>query len=126
MFALLDKIEPLAVHRVQANFTVQQEKRGRSLFHIDYKGEPFKFTSMITSILDNSISIAEFEMENYFGLMIPKTLKKVEENILNPINSWVDKEAYDKEAKSLANKFKENFNLYGNKVNYLINSGPII
>ena len=47
---LLDKIEPLAVHRVQANFTVQQEKRGRSLFHIDYKGEPFKFTSMITSI----------------------------------------------------------------------------
>ena len=47
---LLDKIEPLAVHRDQANFTVQQEKRGRSLFHIDYKGEPFKFTSMITSI----------------------------------------------------------------------------
>ena len=82
--------------------------------------------TMITSILNNSIDKSEFEKENYFGLMIPKTLENVEGNILNPINSWADKNAYDKEAKSLANKFRENFKLYGNKVNYLINSGPII
>ena len=43
---LIDKINPLALYRVQANLTVQQEKRGRTLFHIDYMGK----TSMTTSI----------------------------------------------------------------------------
>jgi hypothetical protein len=46
---LLNKIEPLAIHRIQANFTVQQEKRRRNLFHIDYN-ESNKRTSMNTSI----------------------------------------------------------------------------
>jgi len=43
---LLDKINPLALYRVQANLILQQEKRRRSLFHIDYMGK----SSMITSI----------------------------------------------------------------------------
>ena len=43
---LIDKINPLALFKVQANLTVQQEKRGRTLFHIDYMGK----TSMTTSI----------------------------------------------------------------------------
>ena len=43
---LLSKINPLAVYRIQANLTVQQEKKGRSLFHRDHGGE----TSMLTSI----------------------------------------------------------------------------
>jgi hypothetical protein len=47
--SLLDKIKPLAFWRIQANFTVQQEKLGRSLFHIDYD-EPNKRTTMTTSI----------------------------------------------------------------------------
>ena len=47
---LLNKIEFLAPYMIQANLTVQQEKRGRSPFHIDYFGEPLKHTSMITSI----------------------------------------------------------------------------
>ena len=42
----LNKISPLAVYRIQANFTVQQEKRMRSLFHIDRSLAP----SMVTSI----------------------------------------------------------------------------
>ena len=46
---LLNKIRPLAIHRIQANFTVQQEKRRRNLFHIDYN-ESNKRTSMNTSI----------------------------------------------------------------------------
>ena len=43
---LLSKINPIALWKIQANLTVQQEKRGRSLFHIDYEGK----TSMSTSI----------------------------------------------------------------------------
>ena len=47
---LFNKIEPLALHRIQANFTVQQEKKARSPFHIDYIGKPLKYSRMITSI----------------------------------------------------------------------------
>ena len=43
---LLSKINPISMFRIQANFTVQQEKLGRSLFHIDYEGK----TTMTTSI----------------------------------------------------------------------------
>jgi len=47
--SLLNKINPLALYRIQANLTVQQEKNMRSPFHIDY-GASLKHTSMITSI----------------------------------------------------------------------------
>ena len=43
---LLSKINPIALFRIQANLTVQQEKRRRSLFHIECSLAP----SMITSI----------------------------------------------------------------------------
>ena len=58
--------------------------------------------------------------------MIPISLKSVDSYILNPINSWNNKEKYIEEAKALSEKFKNNFKLYGSKVKYLINSGPII
>ena len=82
--------------------------------------------SMITSILDGSIGDSEFVKENYFGLMIPTSLNNVESPILNPTNSWKNKNDYDKEAKALSEKFKNNFKLYGKEVDYLISSGPII
>ena len=43
---------------------------------------------MITTILDGSINKTLFEMENYFGLYIPKILNNVDDNILNPQSSW--------------------------------------
>ena len=48
---LLSQIDPLSVYRINANFTVQQEKRGRSFFHIDYDRDPLNNNiSMFTSI----------------------------------------------------------------------------
>ena len=82
--------------------------------------------SMITSILDNSINNSDYIKENYFGLMIPTSLNNVDSSILNPMNSWKDKDLYVSQAKSLAQKFRDNFKLYGKEVDYLINSGPII
>ena len=82
--------------------------------------------SMITSILNGSINRVDFSKEKYFGLMVPVSLDNVDSKILNPINAWPSKEQYDKEAKELAQKFKDNFNMYGKNVEYLINSGPII
>ena len=49
--ALVNEIDPFALYRVQANFTVQQETiRRRSLFHIDAKG-----TDSVINMLNTSI-----------------------------------------------------------------------
>ena len=82
--------------------------------------------AMITSILDNSICKSNFKKEDYFGLLIPDNVDNVENKILNPINTWDNKEKYNTEAKKLANLFKQNFKEYGEEVKYLLNSGPII
>ena len=81
---------------------------------------------MITSILDGSINKVKFIKEKYFGLMIPLELKNVDKNILNPQSSWLDKNAYDFEARALSEKFKNNFKLYGKELDHLLTSGPII
>ena len=82
--------------------------------------------AMITSILDGSIDNSQFEKENYFGLSIPLDVKDVDNKILNPINTWPDKNAYDQDARKLTILFKENFKAYGTEVEYLLNSGPLI
>ena len=82
--------------------------------------------AMITSILNGSMDNIEFKKEDYFGLMIPLNVEDVDNRILNPIDAWSDKLQYDKDAKHLANLFRENFESYGSEVEYLLNSGPII
>ena len=81
---------------------------------------------MITAILDGSINNAEFEKEDYFGLSIPLSLNNVDDNVLNPMNSWNEKYKYDLEAKKLAKLFKDNFLIYGDEVQSLSKFGPTI
>lgn len=66
----------------------------------------------INAILDGSISQCEFEKFDIFDLAIPKELKGVEKNILNPINAWEDKERYLKTRNELALMFMQNFKRY--------------
>ena len=66
----------------------------------------------IDAILDGSINDSEFEKLPLFELSVPKTLDGVDSNILNPRNSWEDKEDYDKTSQKLAKMFIENFKKY--------------
>jgi phosphoenolpyruvate carboxykinase (ATP) len=84
--------------------------------------------NIITSILDGTINNAEFEILPFFNLQIPKNIVGIDSQILNPRNAWKDKFEYDKQAKSLAEKFIKNFenftdNEEGKK---LIEAGPHI
>ena len=82
--------------------------------------------NIITSILNESIEKSEFSVEGYFGLQIPNTLENVKSEILNPKNGWTNQSLYSQEAEKLAEMFKENFNQYGEEVEYLKKYGPII
>ncbi len=66
----------------------------------------------INGILDGSINESEFETLPIFNLAIPKTLKGVDTEVLNPRNTWSDKESYDETKKKLAGMYIKNFKKY--------------
>ncbi len=68
--------------------------------------------AIINAILDGSLEKAEYETLPLFNLQIPKAVNNVDSNLLNPRNLWEDKEAYDKQARMLAEQFIENFKNY--------------
>ncbi len=68
--------------------------------------------AIIDSILDGSLDKAEFEETIVFRLAIPKEVRGLDSRFLNPRNAWPDPAELDKAARSLAEKFVENFKKY--------------
>ncbi len=71
---------------------------------------------IIDAILDDSIEKSEFDVMPLFNLSIPKTIGSIDQNILNPRNTWDDKSEYDKQARKLADMFVKNFEWFTNTV----------
>ena len=65
--------------------------------------------AIIDAILDGSIEDAEFVNFDRFNFAIPTALPNVDSNILNPSNTWDDKNAYAEKANKLAAEFNSNF-----------------
>jgi phosphoenolpyruvate carboxykinase (ATP) len=65
--------------------------------------------AMVTAVLDGGLADAKFVTEDAFGLSIPTTCPGVPPELLNPRNAWPDKQAYDRQAATLAKRFEENF-----------------
>ena len=65
--------------------------------------------AIITAILNDELKSCETEIVKPFNLVIPKHVTDVDDNILNPENSWTDKEAFKKNANELAAAFIKNF-----------------
>jgi phosphoenolpyruvate carboxykinase (ATP) len=69
-----------------------------------------KFTrAMITAALEGQLSDVEYKTHEIFNIAIPKSCPNVPSVVLNPKETWEDKEAYDLKAKSLAKSFIDNF-----------------
>jgi len=66
----------------------------------------------INGILDGNIENSEFETLPIFNLSIPKTLVGVDTEVLNPRNTWENKEEYDEASHKLAGMYRENFKKY--------------
>jgi phosphoenolpyruvate carboxykinase (ATP) len=68
--------------------------------------------AMITAALEGKLENVSFETDPVFGLAIPVNCEGVPAEILNPRNTWADKEAYDSTARNLAGQFIANFQKY--------------
>jgi phosphoenolpyruvate carboxykinase (ATP) len=81
---------------------------------------------LIDSIFDGSLEKAEFDVLPTFGLQIPKAIESVDSSILNPRNTWGDKDAYDASLAKLASMFVTNFTMFTDTENgkKLIGAGP--
>lgn len=77
-----------------------------------------KYTrAMITAALNGELDKVEKEEHEVFGLHMPKECPDVPSEILNPRNTWEDKNDYDEKAEDLARKFNENFEQFKDNVN---------
>jgi phosphoenolpyruvate carboxykinase (ATP) len=68
--------------------------------------------AMIRAILNGSLSQIETKPDPIFGVGVPVSCPEVPNEVLQPRNTWKDKEAYDRQAKDLARRFNENFKKY--------------
>jgi phosphoenolpyruvate carboxykinase (ATP) len=77
-----------------------------------------KYTrAMITAALNGELNEVAYEETPIFGLHIPTSCPNVPAEILNPRNTWADKEEYDQKAMDLATKFVTNFDKYKSQAN---------
>jgi phosphoenolpyruvate carboxykinase (ATP) len=84
--------------------------------------------AIIDAILDGSLTDVEYEELPVFGLMIPKTVNGVESKILNPRNIWKNPAEWDVAARSLGEKFINNFKNFtdNEEGKRLVTAGPKI
>ena len=65
--------------------------------------------AMVTAAIEGKLSFEHTIRDDFFGLYVPKYVPGVPDEVLMPINTWDDKEAYAEKAKELAKRFRENF-----------------
>jgi phosphoenolpyruvate carboxykinase (ATP) len=87
---------------------------------------PISYTrAMINAALEHRLDNIAFDSNNVFGLAIPKTCPGVPVEVLNPRNTWQDKNAYDKQARKVAEMFTENFKKFAPTVSEAVKeAGP--
>ena len=104
---------------------MQEHKVNVWMINTGWTGGPYgignrmklKYTrAMITAALEGKLKNVEFETDPVFGMAVPKECQGVPAEILNPVNTWADKKAYDEKARYLAGLFVKNFQKYADGV----------
>jgi phosphoenolpyruvate carboxykinase (ATP) len=68
--------------------------------------------AIVDAIVSGSLKNAKTEHLDTLNLAVPLAIEGVDSKLLNPVNTWSDKEAYAKYAKQLAEEFSKNFAKY--------------
>jgi phosphoenolpyruvate carboxykinase (ATP) len=69
--------------------------------------------ALLNAALNGELDEVETETQPILNLKMPKSCPGVDANILNPRNTWADKDAYDTTATKLRDMFRENFKKKG-------------
>ena len=80
---------------------------------------------MVTAAINGSLNIVKYKHDDLFNLDIPTEVPDVPSDILDPKNTWADKDSYDLSAKKLSRMFVENFKKFQNVAPEIMNAGPV-
>ncbi len=95
-----------------------------------YSGGGLRFSIPITraivrAAVSGALVNAETKVIRGFNLSIPKSVKGVDSNLLNPINTWSDKADYKHQSQELIKHFIDNFKQY-DVPSSICQAGPVI
>lgn len=83
--------------------------------------------AMIRMALEAKILTSGFRIEPVFGLQIPNEVDGVPSEILEPVNTWQDKESYYRTASGLIEKMRNRMERFASKLDpAIIQAGPKI
>lgn len=87
-----------------------------------------RFTrAMISAALNGEITEVEYEQHPIFGLFMPKYCPGVPTEMLNPLNTWLQKGAYISKSIQLAHYFHLNFEKFASHASQqILEGGPLI
>lgn len=67
---------------------------------------------MVRAILNDSLDGVAFRRDETFGFEVPVTCPGVDDRLLEPRNTWADKDAYDRQVQELAAGFRKSFDQF--------------
>ncbi len=87
-----------------------------------------KYTrAMISAAMQGALEHVEFQEHPIFGLHMPKYVPNVPTEMLDPMNTWLQKGVYISKAIQLAHSFHINFDKFVNQANdEILHGGPLI
>jgi len=81
--------------------------------------------ALLRAALSGALEEIPCHQDPLFGLMVPDTCPGVPERILHPRQTWADTEAYDRTARELIQRFRQNFRQYAGTVEPAVrDAGP--
>lgn len=80
--------------------------------------------AMVTAALTGALDIVQYRHDDLFNVDIPTEVPEVPSEILDPKNTWHDKDAYDLSAKKLAQMFIENFAKFDSVAPEIVKAAP--
>jgi phosphoenolpyruvate carboxykinase (ATP) len=74
---------------------------------------PIKATrALLSAALDGTLIESTFRKDPNFGFDVPVAVEGLDDQLLNPRETWTDKDAYDAQAAKLVSMFSDNFEKY--------------
>jgi phosphoenolpyruvate carboxykinase (ATP) len=80
--------------------------------------------AMVSAALNGEIDKVPIKHHGIFNLDMPTSCPGVPDDVLDPRNTWSDKDRYDAAAKRLAMLFIKNFEKFGNVSKDILQAGP--
>ncbi|MEG0774928.1 phosphoenolpyruvate carboxykinase (ATP) [Clostridium sp.] len=81
--------------------------------------------AMVKAALEGKLRDVEYEKDEIFNVYVPKAVPTVPSEILNPKNTWADKQQYELKAKELATQFHKNFQKFDQVGEEIKKAAPI-